>query len=233
MTTEQQNIYILAFGPHPDDVDMGCGWTLYKTSKQGKSNVIIDLSDSCMSTRGNPTLRQQEAQQAGEALGVTKRENLCLEDFTLRDTDEYRKIIVRKIREYRPEIIMLPNFKDRHPDHEGTALLIKNAIFASGLVKYETGQEPYRPRLALEYMIWDQFDPSLIIGLSNEEYNQKILAFQSFNSQNATNAWADGYIRGRSQTLGRKIGFSHGEGFRLVESEIGMENFDSILTRSF
>lgn len=233
MSTEIQNIYILAFGPHPDDVDMGCGWTLYKTSKQGKSNIIIDLSDSCMSTRGYPTLRQQEAQKAGEKLGALKRENLCLEDFTLKDTDEYRKIIVRKIREYRPEIVMLPNFKDRHPDHEGSALLIKNSIFASGLSKYETGQDPYRPRLVLEYMIWDQFDPSLIIGLSDEEYNQKIAAFQCFVSQNPTNTRADHYIRGRSQTLGRSIGYPHGEGFRLVESALGLDNFDSVMSRWF
>lgn len=225
--------YILAFWPHPDDVDMGCGGTLHKTSLQGKSNVIIDLSDSCMSTRGNPTLRQQEANNAAKVLGVPRRENLCLDDFTLRDTDEYRKIIVTKIREHRPEIIMLPNFKDRHPDHEGTALLIKNSIFASGLLKYETGQKPYRPRLVLEYMIWDQFEADLIIWLSEEDFATKILAFQSFQSQNATNAWADGYIRGRSQTLGRKVGFPHGEWFRLVESKIGMENFDGILTKGF
>lgn len=127
--------YILGFGPHPDDVDIGCGGLLYKTGKQGKLNIIIDLCPSQLSTRGTPEQRQEEAQAAKQILGVLVRENLLLEDLNLQDNYETRIKIAEKIRQYKPEIILFPYFVDRHPDHEATAQLIKNSIFVAGIEK--------------------------------------------------------------------------------------------------
>ena len=35
---------ILAFGAHPDDVEMGCGGTIAKSTASGKTVGIIDLT---------------------------------------------------------------------------------------------------------------------------------------------------------------------------------------------
>lgn len=230
----QSPIHILAFWPHPDDVDMGCGGTLYKTALQDKHNVIIDLTPSQLSTRGTPELRQQEAQQAAKILQVYHRENLGLEDLQLQDNDIHRQIIAYHIRKWKPEIVMFPNTTDRHPDHEATAQLIKSSIFVAGLAKYDIQWlAPHRPRMSLEYMIWDNFEPDLIIWLSEQEFDIKLQAFYAFQSQVATNQWADQYIKGKSMQLGRSIGKAHGEGFRLHQSKVGIDSFDQIYTRPF
>lgn len=227
-------IYILAFWPHPDDVDMGCGGTLYKTAQQGKHNVIVDLTCSQMSTRWTPKQRLQEAQNAAEKLWIHKRINLGLTDLEIKDDNEHRQIIIKLIRTYRPEIILFPNFNDRHPDHEATAQLIKNSIFMSGLEKFGTAWlEPYRPRLAMEYMIWDDFEPSLIIGLEQQEFDAKLNAINEFQSQIATNQRADNYLLGKSIKLGRSVGTPHAEGFRLYQGWLWIDSFDTVYTRAF
>ena len=121
--------YIMAIGPHPDDVEIGIGGTLYKTATQGKQNVIIDLTPSQMSTHGNIDTRQAEANKAAQILGVQTRINLLLEDGHIMDTPETRKIIATQIRKYKPEIVVMPRSRDRHPDHEIAAQVIKNAVF--------------------------------------------------------------------------------------------------------
>jgi LmbE family N-acetylglucosaminyl deacetylase len=56
--------YICAFGPHPDDVDVGCGGTLWHATQQGKKVIIVDCSSSMYATRGTEQERLNEAQKA-------------------------------------------------------------------------------------------------------------------------------------------------------------------------
>ena len=226
--------YILAFWPHPDDIDLGAGGTLYKTAQQGRSNIIIDLTPSQLSSNWNPKLRMQEAQVSAKILWVPQRLNLELEDLAIQDDTHHRQIIAYQIRKRKPEIVMLPNFSDRHPDHEASAKLIKSSIFIAWLAKIDISWlQPHRPRLALEYMIRDDFKPDLIIWLSQEEYAMKMKAYEQFHSQQETNQRADNYILGRSMKLGWEIGKTYGEWFRIVNGTIWLDNFDSVTTRAF
>ena len=75
---------ILAFGAHPDDVELGCGGTIAKAVSKGKKVGIIDLTRGELGTRGNKEIRQKEANEAAKILGVKFRENLNLQDgFTV------------------------------------------------------------------------------------------------------------------------------------------------------
>ena len=69
---------ILAFGAHPDDVELGCGGTLAKEISLGKKVGIIDLTRGELGTRGTMADRDQEASLAADILGLTIRENLSL-----------------------------------------------------------------------------------------------------------------------------------------------------------
>ena len=71
---------ILAFGAHPDDVELGCAGTLAKEISLGKTVGIIDLTQGELGTRGSAELRRQEAQEAARLLEVKVRENLCFAD---------------------------------------------------------------------------------------------------------------------------------------------------------
>ena len=67
---------ILAFGAHPDDVELSAAGTLIKHISMGFSVGIIDLTMGEMGTRGTPTIRALEAEQAMKIIGAKFRENL-------------------------------------------------------------------------------------------------------------------------------------------------------------
>ena len=71
---------ILAFGAHPDDVELGAGGMLAVHAAAGKKVGIIDLTRGEMGTRGTPELRDEEAKEAGQVLGCVIRENLAFPD---------------------------------------------------------------------------------------------------------------------------------------------------------
>ncbi|HVZ26021.1 MAG TPA: bacillithiol biosynthesis deacetylase BshB1 [Sediminibacterium sp.] len=141
---------ILAFGVHPDDVELGCSGTLLAAMAEGKTTGIIDLTQGELGTRGNAAIRKEEAARAAAILGISVRENLEMADgFFQADETNLRKVI-RVIRQYRPSIILANAFSDRHPDHGRSAKLIADAAFLSGLRKIETVwndrvQEQWKP----------------------------------------------------------------------------------------
>lgn len=72
----QYNNHIMAFGPHPDDIEVGCGGVLWQANKDHKTCIVIDCTTSQYSTRGDDITRLAESQQAGSILGVSERINL-------------------------------------------------------------------------------------------------------------------------------------------------------------
>ena len=101
-----RRIDILAFGAHPDDVELGCGGTIVKEVKLGKSVGIIDLTRGELGTRGTPEIRKKEADDAAKIIGAKFRDNLCLTDAFIDTSKDSISKIVRKIRLHQPKIIL-------------------------------------------------------------------------------------------------------------------------------
>ncbi|MDQ1160567.1 bacillithiol biosynthesis deacetylase BshB1 [Chryseobacterium sp. SORGH_AS 447] len=142
---------ILAFGAHPDDVELGCGGTIAKMVSEGKTCVIVDLTKGELGTRGTEETRKAEAADSAGILGVAARENLGMKDGFLENSEEYQMRIVKMVRKYRPEIVLANAIDDRHPDHAKGAKLVSDACFLAGLRKIETlldgeNQEVWRDR---------------------------------------------------------------------------------------
>ncbi len=232
--THDYNTYILAIGPHPDDVEIGCGGALFQSALEWKSNTIIDLSPSQLSTHGDPTTREMESQCAGDVLRVQQRINLQWEDWAIIDSAENRKELASYIRKHKPEIVMMPWTSDRHPDHEATAQLVKNAVFVAGLEKVEINWlAPHKPRLLLHYMIRQEFEPDFIFNLDEKVFQQKMKAFTCYKSQFDTNSrWLD-YVEARHISHGHRIGTHYGEWYKLYSHAVWITNFDSLLNWFF
>lgn len=109
---------ILAFGAHPDDIEFGCGGILAKAAAQGYSIVFVDLTTGQKSTHGTPEIRQKEAHAAAKLIGAS-RIFLDFEDCEIFDTYEGRLKFVKVIREYKPRLVLAPEWKGEmtHPDH--------------------------------------------------------------------------------------------------------------------
>lgn len=178
---------ILIFAAHPDDAELSMGGTIAKFSSQGLKVGVIDLTKGEMSTRGNVKLRADETKRASAILKLKLRENLGLKDGNILLTDYSLKKLVACIRKCQPHIVFAPYFNDRHPDHIDASLLVKRAVFNSGLEKFKTAhagkaQLPYRPKKIFYYMQTYLFEPTFIVDIS-DYFSIKMKSVMAFKSQ--------------------------------------------------
>ena len=147
---------ILAFGAHPDDVELGCAGTLLGAIAEGKKVGVIDLTKGELGTRGSISQRLSEAQLASEVMGLTIRENLEMADGFFINNKEHQLVIIETIRRFQPSIIFCNAPEDRHPDHGRAASLVAEAAFLSGLKKIQT--------ILYEGCLFPAYEQSLVLG---------------------------------------------------------------------
>jgi bacillithiol biosynthesis deacetylase BshB1 len=234
---------ILAFGAHPDDVELGCSGTIAKEISLGKKAGIIDLTRGELGTRGSVEIRNQEAAAAAKILGVSVRENLDMRDgFFINDEDHQLKVI-KMIRKYRPEIVICNAIDDRHIDHGKGSKLVSDACFLSGLIKIETEidgikQEAWRPQMVYHYMQWKNLIPDFVVDISgfNDKRVESILAYSSqfYNSSSTepeTPIASKNFLESlnyRPKDLGRLIGTDYAEGFT-VERYLAVNSLSDLI----
>jgi N-acetylglucosamine malate deacetylase 1 len=226
------SVDVLAFSPHPDDADMGCGGLLLKLKSMGYSTGIIDITEAELSSNGDSDTRKKETLNASEILKLDIRENLKIRDAAIADDPENRLKIINIIRKYKPLLAVIPYGKDRHPDHENSSKLVKDAIFISGLKKFKTDAVFCRPKIVISYMLNYQFEPNFIVDIS-EYYEQKMGVFTAYKSQfQRTNndqptyinsGYFYDFITSRNKYYGLKINAEYGEPF-FIESDIKIDD---------
>ncbi|MBC7650517.1 MAG: bacillithiol biosynthesis deacetylase BshB1, partial [Deinococcales bacterium] len=178
---------ILAFGVHPDDVELGCSGTIIAAIAEGKTVGIIDLTQGELGTRGTIDTRYKEAAEAAEIMGVSIRENLKMADGFFQNDEAHQRLIIAAIRKYQPEIILCNATEDRHPDHGRSAKLVSDAAFLSGLRKITTNSEgsyqvAWRPKYIFHY-IQDRFiQPSFVVDIT-AYHDKKIAAILAYKTQ--------------------------------------------------
>jgi len=231
---------ILAFGVHPDDVELGCSGTLIAAVAEGKKVVVIDLTRGELGTRGTAETRKTEAANAAAVMGVHGRENLEMADgFFQNDETNVRKVITA-IRKYQPEIILCNAPDDRHPDHGRSSKLVSDAAFLAGLIKIETvaggiKQEAWRPKYVFHYIQDRYLKPDFVIDIS-ASFAQKMKSVYCYTTQfNTTdNSEPQTYIsspdfmdviRSRALMFGKRIGVEYAEGY-ITTKMIGFKSFD-------
>lgn len=219
---------LLVLAVHPDDAELGCSGTIIKHIKQGKKVGIVDLTKGELGTRGTPETRAEESKTASAIMGIHARENIGIRDGFFRNDEEHQLKVIKMIRKYQPEIILTNALHDRHPDHGRASDLSNDAIFLAGLRKIETtldgiAQQPWRPRLTLQYIQDTYIKPDIIIDIS-EQMEQKLEAIRAFKTQfdspskeePQTYISSPGFLQSviaRAREMGKNIGAKYGEGF--------------------
>ncbi len=173
---------VLAFGAHPDDIELFAGGTLAKMARLGYATGVVDMSRGELGTRGTPTLRAGEAKKAAKALGLKVRENLGLPDGDIRATAGARLKVIRILRKYRPSIVLVHHWEDKHPDHVNTSRLVSEAAHHAGLSKIHTGQERFRPTAVLYFKLPQGTFPSFVVDVSDYA-EQRLEAIRAHSSQ--------------------------------------------------
>ena len=234
---------ILAFGAHPDDVELGCSGTIAKEISLGKKVGIIDLTRGELGTRGSVAIRNSESEKATQLLGVSVRENLDMRDGFFVNDEAHQLKIIEMIRKYQPEIVLCNAIQDRHIDHGKGSKLVSDACFLSGLRKIETKvngvlQQAWRPKVVYHYIQWENLQPDFVVNISGfiDIKMESILAYSSqfydpnsdepespISSKNFLES-----VKYRAQDLGRIIGVPYGEGFT-VERYLAVNSLSDLI----
>lgn len=219
---------ILAFGAHPDDVELGCAGTILKEVSLGKKVGIVDLTRGELGTRGSAEIRDEEAKAAAEILGVVVRENLRMRDGFFTNDERHQLEVIKMIRKYKPEIVLCNAIDDRHIDHGKGSKLVSDSCFLSGLMKIETSiegekQEAWRPKVVYHYIQWKNIEPDFVVDITGFE-EKKIEAILAYKTQfydpdsqePATPITSKNFLESlnyRAQDLGRLVNTDFAEGF--------------------
>jgi len=231
------NLDVLVFAAHPDDAELSMGGTIAKFTSNNLKVGIIDFTRGELGTRGTAETRQKEAFQAAITLKAALRENLYIPDGNIMRNQENLMKVVMEIRKYKPKIIFAPYFNDRHPDHIDASIIVKKAMFQSGLPKVKTfdkevAQEAYRPQKLFYYMQTYTFKPTFIVDIT-DTIEQKMKAVRAFSTQFydpkssepetfiSSPRFLD-YIETRSKFYGFQIRKAYGEPF-FCEEDIELD----------
>ena len=236
-------IDVLAFGAHPDDIELSCAGTLLVEKMRGKTIGVVDLTEGELGTRGNKYTRMEEAAAAEKIMGLDVRINLRLEDGFFQNDKASQLKIIEVIRKYQPDIILCNAINDRHPDHGRAAALVADAAFLSGLLKIETfelgiQQSAWRPNYVYHYIQDRYLEPDFLVDIS-EVFETKMAAIRAYKTQffNASIEAPQTYISTpeflnivayNSQLLGKRIGVKYAEGFQSKKT-LGIKNLDAFI----
>lgn len=219
-------IDLLAFGAHPDDIELGCGGTVIKMADLGYKTGAISLTRGELGTRGDAETRAKEFERSAKILGLSVYKMLDIADGNVAVTAENKLKVIREIRQHRPRIVLAPYWEARHPDHGHASNLVREAAFFAGLKQIDTGQPAHRPNKILFYPGRFEFRPSFIVDTSAQQERKQaaILAYASqfhgpgkhLYGDEETNISAPEFLEAmfnRDRQYGAYIGARHGEPF--------------------
>ena len=228
MSTERSyGIDALAFGAHPDDVELFCGGVMIRLADLGYRTGVVDLTRGELASQGSVEERAREAEAAGRVLGLALRENLGFRDGFIDPgpASPQLKVAVEALRRLRPELLLVPWIDERHPDHAAAGVLLTRAVFLAGLRRFETGAAlgRFAPRQVLYYEMRHRMPPSFIVDTS-QAWSRKAEAIACHASQVTRRAGgaetlinsplAIEAIEARDRYHGSRIGVRHGEALR-------------------
>lgn len=238
-----EKLDILAFGVHPDDVELGCSGTILASVAEGKKVGIVDLTRGELGTRGSAEIRKVEAADAAKVLQASVRENLEMADGFFQNDEKHQRKVIEVIRKYRPEIVLCNAIEDRHPDHGRSAQLVEDAAFLSGLRKIETFaegdlQEAWRPKYIFHYLQDRFLQPDFVFDIS-DHFDKKLESVLCYKTQffnpdlNEPQTYISSpaffeSIKARSMMLGKRIGVQYAEGY-ITKKMIGVSTFNSFI----
>ena len=178
---------ILAFGPHPDDAEIGTGSTLLKMKGLRARTGIIDMTTGDMGW-GSPEIRLKECEDAAKHLELDVRENLDLGDCRVEDTFENRCKVAAIIRKHQPQIILAPYYHLPigrglgHNDHYKTGQIVANAYNLAHLKKAPIPGDVHQAKAIYFYFIPPGTVPTFIVDVTHQ-FDAWIAALDCHQSQ--------------------------------------------------
>jgi len=222
----------LAIVAHPDDIEFSCAGTLARWVQAGCrvgyvlcTSGEVGISKPGMTRSRAAEIREAEQREAAARLGIRDVVFLGLPDGLLQATLELRKLLVREIRRFRPEVVVTgdPTIvwagEDyvNHPDHRAAAMAALDATFpAAGQPNLfedleAEGLRAHKPR-KVYVTTWEKGDVLISIDTTIE---LKVAALQAHASQ--LEGWDPApRVREWAAELAKGMEMAYAESFRVV-----------------
>ncbi len=225
--SQPYGIDVLAFGPHPDDIEIFCGGVVIALASLGYRVGTVDLTRGELASQGTPEGRAKEAEAGAAVMGIAWRTNLGLPDGSIdaSPNSPHLRPAVAALRAHRPELVLLPWNEERHRDHVAASLLMTRAVFFAALPKFDDGAKsaPFTPRQVLYYEMRHRMPASFIVDTSSA-WDKKAQAIACHESQVVRRdagaatlisaPLAIAAIEARDRYRGSEIGVRYGEALR-------------------
>jgi N-acetylglucosamine malate deacetylase 1 len=215
---------ILAFGAHPDDLDVSMGGTAAKLAAEGLRVLFVDLTDGEPARYAQPHVRRDQAVRAATTLAV---ERLVLDghDRLLTDSVAMRMAVARLIRTHRPQVVFGTEGGGVHPDHRALTDIVVHGMFYARLPNWERveggtaldGTDPHEvDRLFFAHCrmerAWDHFDFAVDVS---DVYERKLTAIGLYESVfRGEHAKLLDRYRAEDQYIGSLVGVPFAEPFQ-------------------
>lgn len=203
---------ILAIGAHADDIELACGGSLLKWTREGHQITIYIATDSAYSTPDGTPVRSSEA-AAREAAASAKRigAKLIIDSFKcfkISFSEPLNARLVSLITEERPELVITHWDGDTHPDHQAVSkATLHSSRHIPSVLMYMSNW----------YLSTCQFDGRFFVDIS-ETLDAKLDLIGLFHSENdrTSGEWVQ-YARHKAAVLGKQLGILYAEAFYAVK----------------
>jgi N-acetylglucosamine malate deacetylase 1 len=223
---------ILAIGAHPDDIEAGASGMLIKAVKAGWRTYCLDLTRGEMNDFGDGSVRIVESKKSAKILGATKRINLGLRDGNIEVNLENKNKLIKAIRKYKPYILLLPYWNDRHPDHKNASELGYQSYYSAKYSKIKTGSDSWKVNLVLYYQINDDFKSNFVLDIT-DVFQKKLSALKTNRSQyykagNEIDPFFFEYFTAKFRYFGEKVGVRYGEPY-ITKAPLSLKNMELLI----
>lgn len=225
---------VLAFGAHPDDIEIACSGTLAKCVKRGDKVTVCHVSSGNLGHVIIPpdelrVIRANEAKKAGAMAGI---EVICagFDDLEIFDNNQAaRDKIVDVIKKVNPDFIITHNPDDYMPDHTAVSRLVFDASFTATLPNYRPDVGTAAKVVPIFYMdtlAGVNFNPTEFVDIT-DEIELKLQMLECHESQLKWMRDHDGIdfadmVKTCSRYRGYQCGAAYAEGFRQCQSYLKM-----------
>ena len=223
---------VLVITPHPDDADFWCAGTVAKWIGDGATVRYVlctdggkGTTDPNISSADLSKMREREQADAVESLGVQELVLLHHPDGPLEDNDEFRRELVRQIRQVQPDVVLCPEPYRKnlawHRDHRITGQVALDAVFPCARdhlhfveLWRDEGLEPHKTATIL---FWGTEQADTTIDIS-ESMDAKLKAVAAHKSQmdGRTGKEIEDFIKERAQLDVGGSGVEFVEAFRKI-----------------